>query len=101
MTKIRIAPNPYNINDPLLQTYGFTDSRGIIFFNLPPKVTIKIYTENGDLVQTLEHDSPQKAGSLTWDMITASQQVISSGVYIAVFQKPEGDISYQKFVVVR
>jgi hypothetical protein len=101
MTKIRIAPNPYNINDPLLQSYGFTDSRGIIFFNLPAKVTIKIFTENGDLVQTIEHDSPQKAGSLTWDMITSSQQVISSGVYIAVFQKPEGDISYQKFVVVR
>ena len=101
MTKIRIAPNPYNINDPLLQSYGFTDSRGIIFFNLPVKVTIKIFTENGDLVQTIQHDSPQKAGSLTWDMITSSQQVISSGVYIAVFQKPEGDISYQKFVVVR
>jgi hypothetical protein len=101
MTKIRIVPNPYNINDTRLKDYGFTDQRGIIFFNLPSKATIKIFTENGDLVQTINHDSPVKAGSLTWDMITASQQVISSGVYIAVFQKPDGGVSYQKFVVIR
>lgn len=101
MSRIRVVPNPYNINDPLLKTYGFTDERGLIFFNIPGTVTIRIYTENGDLVQTIEHDSPQKAGSYTWDMITNNQQVINSGIYIAVFQKPNGEISYQKFVVVR
>lgn len=101
LSKIRIAPNPYNINDPLLETYGFTDQRGLVFFNLPATVTIKIFTENGDQIQTIEHDSPVLAGSLTWDMVTSSQQVISSGVYIAVFETPDGRISYQKFIVVR
>ncbi len=101
LSKIRIAPNPYNINDPLLQTYGFTDQRGIIFFNLPGTVDIKIFTENGDLIQTIEHDSPVLAGSYTWDLLTSSQQIISSGIYIAVFQTPDGRVSYQKFIVVR
>ncbi|MCF8414361.1 MAG: hypothetical protein K9G44_13150 [Melioribacteraceae bacterium] len=101
LSDIRIAPNPYNINDPILQNYGFTDRRGIIFFNLPGTLDIKIYTENGDLIQTINHDSPVKAGSYTWDMITSNQQVISSGIYIAVFQKPNGEVSYQKFIVVR
>lgn len=101
MSRIRIVPNPYNINDPLLREYGYTDQRGINFFNLPQKVTIRIYTENGDLVQTIEHDSPERAGSLTWDMITSSQQIISSGVYIAVFQKQDGQLAYHKFAVVR
>ncbi|MBN1302463.1 MAG: hypothetical protein JW995_14695 [Melioribacteraceae bacterium] len=101
LSKIRIVPNPYNINDPALNDYGWTDKRGLVFFNLPGTVTVKIYTENGDLVQTLEHDSPVKAGSFRWDMITSNQQVISSGVYIAVFEKPNGEISYQKFIVVR
>ncbi len=101
MSKIRIVPNPYNINDPLLNAYGYADRRGIIFFNLPHIVTIKIYTEHGDLIQTIEHNSPERAGMYTWDMITASQQVINSGVYIAVFQKPDGEIAYHKFVVVR
>lgn len=101
LSEIRIVPNPYNINDPLLVEHGFTDQRAIQFFNLPPKVTIKIYTENGDHIQTLEHDSPVKSGYVNWDMITKNQQIINSGVYIAVFEKPDGSVSYQKFVVVR
>ena len=55
LAKIRIVPNPYNINDPLLEKTGWTDRRGIMFLNLPAEVAIKIYTENGDWVQTLEH----------------------------------------------
>ncbi|MBN1155854.1 hypothetical protein JXB12_13130 [candidate division KSB1 bacterium] len=101
LSSIRIVPNPYNINDPLLVEHGFTDQRAVQFFNLPGKVTIKIFTENGDLVQTIEHDSPVSSGYENWDMITRNQQVISSGVYIVVFQKPDGEISYQKLLVVR
>jgi len=101
LTKIRIVPNPYNINDPLLEEYGWPDFRGILFFNLPSKVIIKIFTENGDLIRTIKHDSPIQAGSLHWDMLTSSQQVISSGVYIAVFEDENGALSFQKFVVAR
>ncbi|MDP3683943.1 MAG: hypothetical protein Q8S01_08415, partial [Ignavibacteria bacterium] len=102
MSRIRIVPNPYNINDPLLTiAAGRTDRRGIMFYNLPAVVTIKIFSENGDLVQTLEHHPVEKHGLKYWDMISSSQQVISSGVYIAVFQKPSGEITYQKFIVVR
>ncbi len=101
MSKIRIVPNPYNIKDPLLIKYGFTDQRDITFYNLPPFCTIKIYTENGDLVQTIHHNNPLGTGSENWDMLTSSQQVINSGIYIAVFQKPDGELSYQKFIVVR
>lgn len=102
MSRIRIVPNPYNIKDPLLTiAAGLTDRRGINFYNLPPVVTIKIFSENGDLVQTLEHHPVEKHGLKYWDMISSSQQVISSGVYIAVFQKPSGEITYQKFIVVR
>lgn len=101
LNKIRIVPNPYNINDPRLADQGWIDQRGIVFYNLPEKVSIKIYTENGDLVKVIDHDSPVLAGSVYWDMITRSQQVINSGVYIAVFQKPNGETSYQKFLVIR
>ncbi len=101
LSKIRIVPNPYNINDPLLIEQGWTDQRGIQFYNLPGECTIKIYTENGDLVKTIKHDSPVEAGYCFWDMITASQQVISSGVYIVVFQKTDGTTAFQKFLVIR
>lgn len=101
LDEIRMVPNPYNINDLLLEDYGWTDQRGILFFNLPTKVTIKICTENGDLVQTIEHDSPIGAGSLAWDMLTSNQQVIASGIYIVIFEKPDGEVSFQKLVVTR
>ena len=103
MSQIRIAPNPYNINDPLVKAlYVGTDYRGLNFYNLPPIATIKIFTENGDLIKTIEHYHPtDEYGSAHWDMITDNQQVISSGIYIAVFQKPSGETSYQKFIIVR
>ncbi|MBN2011242.1 hypothetical protein JW960_18000 [candidate division KSB1 bacterium] len=102
LSKIRVVPNPYNINDELLvRAFGFTDRRSIQFMNLPQTVTIKIFTETGDLVQTIEHDSPVSDGSADWDMLTRNQHVISSGVYIVVFEKPSGEMSFQKFLVVR
>lgn len=101
LSKIRIAPNPYNYRDERMIDYGWTDDRGLIFFNLPAEVTIKIFTESGDLVKTIVHEPLTRAGSLTWDMLTDSQQAIASGVYIAVFEKPSGEVAYQKFLVVR
>ena len=103
MSRIRIVPNPYNINDPLVKSlYSSKDGRQINFYNLPPIVTIRIYTENGDLAKTIEHSSPiDQDGSEFWDMLTDNQQVISSGVYIASFQTPDGEKSFQKFIVVR
>lgn len=103
LSEIRIVPNPYNINDPLLEQTGWTDRRGLMFLNLPSEVKIKIYTENGDWVRTLKHYSPPtiKAGNLRWDMVTRNQQVINSGVYIAVFETPDGQTSMQKFLVIR
>jgi len=103
MSNIRIVPNPYNINDPLVKAqFVTTDFRQINFMSLPAIVSIKIYTENGDLVKIIDHNKPnEKDGFESWDMITDNQQVISSGVYIAVFQKPSGETTYQKFIVVR
>ena len=101
MSKIRVVPNPYNVNDPIIPQYGWTDNRGLFFINLPSDVTIRIYTENGDLVYDVHHNDAVKNGLFFWNMISNNQQVINSGVYIALFQKPDGSVSYQKFVVVR
>ncbi len=102
LNKIVIAPNPYNYNDPILKGYGFTDDRGILFFNLPVKVTIRVFTESGNLVKTIEHDEPiTKAGSDEWNMTNENRQPIASGIYIVVFQTPDGSLSYKKLVVTR
>ncbi len=105
LSKIRIVPNPYNIKDPQLTStlgLGSTHGRGITFYNLPPQCTIKIYTENGDLVATGNNTSTgQSVGGWSWDMLSSNGQAVFSGVYIAVFQTADGRMSYQKFLIVR
>ncbi len=107
LSKIRVAPNPCNVSDPYFingGTYGSASNNNqfVGFYNLPPQCTIKIYTENGDLVRTKYHTSSvAPSGFEPWDLTTSSGQIISSGIYIAVFQTPSGDTSYQKFIVIR
>ena len=101
LSDVIIAPNPYNINDPNVVAQGWTDDRGLVFFNLPAYCEIDLYTENGNHIRRIIHDSPVDAGSLRWDMLTKNQQVIQSGVYIATFTSEEGEIAYRKFVVAR
>ncbi len=108
LSKIRIVPNPYNIRDPLLLGtnpglgLSSTQGRGITFYNLPARCTIKIFTENGDLVISHDHGASGNAlGSWSWDMLSKNQQAVYSGVYIAVFQTPDGGMSYQKFLIVQ
>ena len=101
LSDVTIAPNPYNLNDPDVVAQGWADDRGIVFFNLPAYCEIDIYTENGDHVRRIVHDSPVEAGSLRWNMLTKNQQVIQSGLYIATFTSEGGEVAYRKFVIAR
>lgn len=103
LEQIVMVPNPYNYNDPLIRSgYGWTGNRGILFFNLPSTISIKIFSEYGDLIKTIEHNEPlTKAGSDYWDMTNENRQPIASGIYVVVFQTSDGKLSYQKLVVTR
>lgn len=105
LSDIRVVPNPFNIRaaEQGLQWKGENDK--ILFMNLPPECTIKIYSESGDLVKTLEHtdgsgDEPWGVLSQEWST-TETGQVIVSGIYIAYIETPDGQGTNVKFVVVR
>jgi hypothetical protein len=111
MAGIRIVPNPYSIASPGLQYPGEADK--IMFLNIPGHCTIRIFTENGDLINTISHENG--SGDQAWNSITASRQVVVSGVYVVHFevtqdqidqttgalQFKKGDTGYQKFIVIR
>lgn len=101
LEKITIVPNPFNWNDPNIRGYGWTNPSNlqISFYELPKTVTIRIFTEYGDLIRTIEHD--QDSGFNKWNMTNEKGQTIASGIYIVVFQTPDGAVSYQKLVVAR
>ncbi len=99
MDHIRIVPNPYNISaDPSALLYpGEQDKIG--FLNIPADCTIKIYTELGELVNTLEN--VKHAGDVYWNLQTTYGQVVVSGIYIAVIETPTGGKAMRKFVIIR
>jgi len=102
LSDVIIVPNPYNISASILQYTG--EPNKIMFLNLPIKCTIRIYTESGDLVQKIEHFG---SGDESWGkiqqehLVTLSDQLIVSGIYIAHIETPDGKSAIKKFVVVR
>ncbi len=94
----RIVPNPVNLgSDP---TIRFDQEDRVAFFNIPGNCTIKIYTEIGELVHTIEHNDG--SGDELWNLTTASRQLLVSGIYIAVITDEDtGDEAIQKFTVIR
>jgi len=91
----------------------FNSPDRLAFYGLPGFCTIRIYTERGDLVETIDHQDG--SGDELWSSITEARQIIVSGLYIAhievtrnitdeetgeVFYR-KGEQTYRKFVVIR
>ncbi len=113
LDQIRIVPNPYQIKSIDYQ-FGESAPDRIMFFNIPPKCLIKIFTESGELINTIKHTN--SSGDEAWNLVTSSRQVVVSGLYIAYFEVLEdyadpndpthllfkkGESTYQKFIVIR
>ncbi|NIA29385.1 MAG: hypothetical protein GWP06_05655 [Actinobacteria bacterium] len=103
LSDIRVVPNPFNVDAAKLQYPGEKDK--IMFLELPPVCTIRIYSESGDLVKTLEHTNG--SGDEPWGVLSQEQsvtetgQVIVSGIYVAYIETPDGESTFVKFAVIR
>jgi hypothetical protein len=97
MDSIRVVPNPYNISAGSNLLYSTQDRIG--FLNIPGVCTIKIYSELGELINTIDHHD--NSGDAYWNMTTSAKQIVVSGLYIAVFEMPNGERSMRKFVIIR
>ena len=97
-----VVPNPFNLSASELQFPG--ERNKIIFYNVPEKCTIRIFTESGDLVKEIEHEG---SGDASWGNLpeehsaTEEGQIIASGLYIAQIETPDGDSTIRKFLIVR
>ncbi len=103
LSSIRVVPNPFNVGAHELQFTGEPDK--IMFMDLPPVCTIKIYSENGSLIKTIEHTNG--SGDEAWGNViqehstTETGQIIVSGIYIAHIETPDGESINVKFLIVR
>ncbi|MGH7495469.1 MAG: hypothetical protein ACREOO_24180 [bacterium] len=99
-SQIRVVPNPFSLGADQ-DRLRFPDERDrIAFFDIPGQCSIQIFTENGELVNTIEHTDG--TGDAYWNAVTSSNQIIVSGIYLAVItDKTTGQRHIAKFVVVR
>lgn len=98
----RVVPNPATRAAGAMGFAGTPDK--ILFVNLPVKCTLRIFTETGDLVSTIEHYG---TGDEEWGQRTDSNQYVASGIYVLVITNA-ADITgvplenqFVKFVIVR
>jgi hypothetical protein len=101
-----IVPNPYNIEANSDDRAGFDRNqvrfRGnqIQFINMPGRARIQIFTEIGQHIRTINHTDG--TGSVAWNLLTESRQLVVSGIYLAVIEDTEtGDRTTKKIVIIR
>ena len=101
MDEILVVPNPYRDDG----THRYPGSRKIRFTNIPRQALIKIYSVAGDLVWTINHDSP--LGEAEWNQAPRSfaRPEVPAGVYFYTVESLVGTSKGQKrfgsFVIIK
>ena len=96
LSDIMVIPNP-----AINKARGWDDRR-IMFVNLPPRCTISIYTQSGNLVQVIQHPRPgdPEDGDEYWYQDTISNQNVASGLYIYSVESDLGSTT-GTFLIIR
>ena len=82
---IAVVPNPYVVAaawEPRLTLESGRGERKLDFINLPSECTIKIFTLNGYLVNTIKHQSINENGTYSWNMLSKDGLELAHGLYI-------------------
>jgi hypothetical protein len=101
---IKVVPNPYlgsaqwEIKNPYSSGRG---PRSLHFTHLPAKCTIRIFTVDGELVNTIEHESAIDDGTEDWNMLTKDNLAIAYGVYVFHIEAPGIGEKIGKFAVIK
>ena len=105
--EVIVYPNPYKISEDYVRQGSEKGTsvydRRIHFLNLPNKCTIRIFTLDGDLVRTIEHNRDKNDPTATydsWDLISRNTQAVVSGIYLFSVES-EGKNRIGKFVIIK
>ncbi len=93
LKEVKVVPNPYLATATWERRpiRGNRGERKIQFIHLPPRATVRIFTIRGELVRTLEHDSPVWDGSLDWNLKSKEGLDVAFGVYLYHVESPAGE----------
>jgi hypothetical protein len=95
LQSIRVVPNPFIAANEITRGRG---RQRVMFTNLPPQATIRIYTISGNLVRILEHTDG--SGTTEWDVRTRFDLLVASGNYYFHVTTPDGRTHLGRFAVI-
>ncbi|CAN5799119.1 hypothetical protein BH20GEM1_BH20GEM1_08130 [soil metagenome] len=95
LQEIKVVPNPFIAANEIMRGRG---RQRILFTNLPPQATIRIYTISGNLVRILEHGDG--SGTTEWDVRTRFDLLVASGNYYYHVTTPDGRTHLGRFAVI-
>ncbi len=84
VSRINVFPNPYYAFNPLEIS---RTSRFVRFSHLPQKATIRIFNLAGQLVRTLDKDTPSQF--YDWNLANEDNFPVASGMYIVHVDMPD------------
>lgn len=99
MEKVHVVPNPFYVKSGFVGDISKDPDNTIGFYGLPEVCTIRIYSYAGQLIDTIEHNTPSY--SKNWILETQNNQLPASGIYFYVVTTPEGDQTAGKFLIIR
>jgi hypothetical protein len=95
-------------------------TKKIMFYNLPERAQIRVYTLSGDIVADFEHDSQTYKGDIrwfndlsasnrkfsggehAWDILSQSRQNLATGLYLfTVKDLKSGKIQRGKLAIIK
>jgi len=95
LSRITVVPNPYIAASEVFRDRGL---RRILFTNMPPRATLRIYTVSGNLVRIIEHTDG--SGTVEWDVRTRFDLLAASGIYYWHVTTPDGRTEMGRLAVV-
>lgn len=108
LARSQFTEEPYVVPNPYVGFASFEPERFAVtgrgirrleFRNLPAYCTVRIFTVNGDLVQTLRHDE-STTGIVPWDLRTKDNLDIAPGLYIFHVESEFGS-KIGKFAIIK
>ncbi len=103
-SKATVYPNPlFAYNSQGSYVGRASDDAFVTFANLPPAVTIKIYSISGSLLRVLDRkasDAYSASPSMIWDLLNQDGLRVASGMYVAVVSSPGLGEKILKFAII-
>ena len=115
--RVGVYPNPYRVN--AAWDGGTEQTRKIMFFNLPERAQLRVYTLAGEIVAERNHTSDGKGdiewynqfssdnrvlsgGELAWDLLSEANQNLTTGLYLySVKDLDSGHVQTGKFAIIK